>query len=219
MPYETSKSVMRRLFDRRYATTYLVGNGIDVGCGPDPISFYREQFPLMKNVLAWDKDRGDGMLLDGVLDESLDFVHASHSLEHMADPHEALTNWIRVTKPGGHLIIMVPDEDRFEQGVWPSMYSGADHINSWTIGKDESWAPKSISIIEFVRPHLHDIEILKIELLDNTYQYDMPRRDQTRFPINECAIELILRKKTQAEISAKGRIPKSDTSRTFEYTV
>lgn len=207
MPYETSKSVMRRLYDRRFATTYLVGEGIDVGAGPDPISQYKEQFPLMGNVKIWDVADGDGMLLETIQDESLDFVHSSHCLEHLKDPVIAMDNWIRVCKKGGHIVMLLPDEDLFEQGVWPSRYAGPDHISSWTIGKVESWSPVSNSLIDFLKNFVDRVEILKIELLNNTYRYQLSEMDQTRTPIAECAIEVILRKKTDKEIQDKGRLP------------
>lgn len=207
---------MRRLYDRRFATTYFVGNGIDVGCGPDPISQYQELFPLMRNVRAWDQKDGDGQLLEGIADESLDFVHSSHSLEHMKDPADAMKNWIRVLKPGGHLIIMLPDEDLFEQGKWPSTFSGADHVTAWTIGKKKSWCPASISLIDFLKNYVEDVEILRLELLNNTFLYNQPHMDQTRTPIGECAIEVILRKRTAEEKKAKGRLPQAQ--RGFVYT-
>src|ERR1700751_3924864 len=120
MPYEQSKAFMRRLHDARFATTYFVGDGLDVGGGPDSLGFYAEMFPLMKSCRNWEISDGDGMLLEGQADESVDFVHASHSLEHLKDPTIAMDNWIRVTKKGGHIVILLPDEDMFEQGVWPS---------------------------------------------------------------------------------------------------
>jgi SAM-dependent methyltransferase len=163
----------------------------------------------MGNVIDWDQQNGDGALLEGVPDGSLDFVHSSHSLEHMDDPAVAMTNWLRVLKPGGHLLLTLPDEDMFEQGVWPSRYAGADHKMSWTIYKDQSWCPVSRNVIDFLTAHGWGalIEILKIEKLDNTFNYNDPAWDQTRGPIQECAIEIILRKRTNDEIVRKGRLP------------
>jgi SAM-dependent methyltransferase len=209
MPFEASKAAARRNFDRRFSTTYFVGKGIDIGSGPDPISRYHEFYPLMTEIKQWDQNDGDGMTLETIDDEAFDFVHSSHSLEHMDDPYVAMKNWIRVTKKGGHLIIILPDEDMFEQGVWPSEYTNGDHNNSWTIGKTESWSPVSINLTEFLQKYTTEVEILKIEKLDNTYSYDAPRQDQTRGIIQECAIEIILRKKTDEEIEKKGRLPKS----------
>lgn len=214
MPFEASKSIMRRNFDRRFATTYFVGAGIDIGCGPDPIVNYAEFFPLMTAYRAWDLPDGDGMLLEGVEDESFDFVHASHSIEHMQDPKIAMDNWIRVCKKGGHLVLLIPDEDMFEQGKWPSEYTNGDHLTSWTISKRESWSPASINLTSFLDQFNDKIEIIKIEKLDATYLYRAPRVDQTRGPIQECAIEVILRKKTDREIDEKGRLPEPQM---FQY--
>lgn len=203
---ESTKAVARRNFDRRFATTYFVGDGIDIGCGEDTIANYKEFYPLMGNVRAWDIPDGDGQYLNGVADETFNFVHSSHSLEHMRDPHIAMFNWIRVLKPGGYMVLLLPDEDMFEQGMWPSPYAGQDHITSWTIFKNSSWCPASINITEFLSK-FDNIEICKIEKLDSTYLYNIPSVDQTRGIIQECAIEIILRKKTEIEIKRKGRLP------------
>jgi ubiquinone/menaquinone biosynthesis C-methylase UbiE len=166
----------------------------------------------MTSCRIWDLADGDGALLHGIEDESLDFVHSSHSLEHMTDPAVALRNWVRVTKKGGHIVIMVPDEDTFEQGQWPSEYSNGDHVTSWTIGKTKSWCRNSISIIEFIKPFLNEISVLKIETIDSLYRYGLQRLDQTRFPVTECGIEIILRKLTDDDIKRCGRLPKETES-------
>jgi len=216
MPHETSKAMMRRLFDRRFATTYFVGDGIDIGCGPDPLVHYSEMFPLMRSCRSWEQRDGDGTILEGIEDESLDFVHSSHCLEHLNDPVLAFDNWVRVTKKGGHIIILLPDEDLFEQGFWPSKYSGEDHKTSWTISKPHSWAPKSHNLTEFLGIFTDQISILKVELLDSTFFYNQEAFDQTRTPIGECAIEIILRKRTEKEIKDKGRLP-SKPNMIFSY--
>jgi SAM-dependent methyltransferase len=47
--------------------------------------------------------------LRGIADHAYDFVLSSHSLEHVADPMRALGEWIRVVKPRGAIIIILPD--------------------------------------------------------------------------------------------------------------
>lgn len=42
-------------------------------------------------------------------DHSLDYVVASHVLEHVANPAGALAEWRRVTRPGGIIYLVVPD--------------------------------------------------------------------------------------------------------------
>lgn len=44
--------------------------------------------------------------------ESLDFVILSHLLEHLSDPIGAVKNMIRVCKPGGVLVMAVPDREK-----------------------------------------------------------------------------------------------------------
>jgi len=41
-------------------------------------------------------------------DESIDRVVASHVLEYLSKPHEALREWNRVLKPGGALSLILP---------------------------------------------------------------------------------------------------------------
>ena len=132
---ETSKALIRRLQDTRYASTYFKGEGIDIGAGDDPIAKYAQQFPLMTGVKIWDQPDGDAQMMAGVADNTYDFVHSSHCLEHMRDPYETFDNWLRICKPGGHIIPTIPDEDLYEQGVWPSTHN-PDHKMSWAILKD-----------------------------------------------------------------------------------
>lgn len=48
--------------------------------------------------------------LSGIESNYYDFVIASHCLEHVANPLKAVAEWIRVLKPGGALMIIVPDK-------------------------------------------------------------------------------------------------------------
>ncbi len=197
--YETSKSVFHKIKDSRYATRYLVGDGIDIGAGPDSIAQYYEFFPLMKSCRAWDMPDGDAEFMEGVEDNTFDFVHSSHCLEHMRNPHQALENWLRILKPGGHLVCLVPDEDMYEQGVFPSVFN-TDHKHTFTIHKDQSWSPNSISLLEMLLATSVQVKIKKIELLDATFRYRLTRQlgveryDQTTTPIGECAIEFVVMK-------------------------
>jgi ubiquinone/menaquinone biosynthesis C-methylase UbiE len=52
----------------------------------------RATFPRLRGVQTFDKEDGDAETLDSIADESMDFVHSSHTLEHMKDPARALAN-------------------------------------------------------------------------------------------------------------------------------
>ena len=49
--------------------------------------------------------------LQGIGDESYDFLLSSHMIEHTANPIKALKEWLRVVKENGHLILVIPHKD------------------------------------------------------------------------------------------------------------
>ena len=195
---ECSKSIARRLSDSRFVRKYFCGNGIDIGGAPDPLSLYTVLFPLIKSVKTWDLADGDAQFMSGVEDNSYDFVFSSHCLEHLNDPKEGLRNWLRVVRPGGYIIFAIPEEDLYEQEVFPSTFN-RDHKNTFTLYKKKSWSNKSINVLDLVSSIGSDAAVEKIELLDETYRYDLPRFDQTLTPVGESGIEVIIRKRTKEE--------------------
>jgi SAM-dependent methyltransferase len=52
----------------------------------------------------------DGTDLSVIKPETYDFLLSSHSLEHMANPIKALTEWLRILKRGGAILVVVPDK-------------------------------------------------------------------------------------------------------------
>lgn len=203
---ECSKSVVRRLHDINFTNRYFVGKGLDIGGKPDPLSLYKNFFAKLESVKTWDLEDGDAQFLEGVENNSYDFIHSSHCLEHLLDPHEGLQNWFRVVKPNGYLVITIPDEDLYEQGIFPSSFN-ADHKWSFTIYKEKSWSKRSINVLDLVLGLGEMVEIIKIECLNSTFRYDLPRFDQTVTPVTESAIEIILRRRNLQEISDGGRLP------------
>lgn len=140
---------------------------------------------------------GDAQQMQSVSENTFDFVHSAHCLEHLVDPKIGLNNWIRILKPGGHLICIIPDEDLYEQGVFPSTYN-LDHKHTFTINKKSSWSSYSINVLDLIKNLDHDVEVKKIELMDSTYRYKLSldqRFDQTLTPVGESAIEFVLRKR------------------------
>lgn len=195
---ECSKSIPRRIRDSNFVRRYFVGTGVDIGGKPDPLSLYAEFFPLMGEVKVWDLEDGDAQFMAGVPDASFDFVHSSHCLEHLHDPEEGLRNWLRVIKPGGFVVVLVPDEDLYEQGVFPSTFN-QDHKNTFTLHKVKSWSPRSINLLPLLCNLGGQAQLEKIELLNASYRFGLPRFDQTSTPVGECAIEFVIRKATEAE--------------------
>jgi len=159
------------------------GEGIDIGCGPKP---------AFENAIGFDLKDGDANYITEHVDKQFDFVFSSHCLEHMVDPITALYEWWKLVKPGGYLYIVVPDEDLYEQGCFPSRFN-SDHKWTFTICKDKSWSPKSCNLFNMARV-LPDAHIINISLQD--YGYDRNKRgiDQT-LSAAMAQIKLIARKR------------------------
>lgn len=201
---ECSKSISRRLADPAFLTRYFVGAGLDIGGKPDPLALHRSLFPLMGDVRTWDLEDGDAQFLASLPDQCIDFVHSSHCMEHLVDPREGLKNWFRVLRPGGHLVVTVPDEDLYEQGVFPSTFN-RDHKWTFTIFKSNSWCARSLNVLDMLREMGDSAEILRVEQLSSSYRFDLPRTDQTLGPVAECGIEFVLRRRPAEEVAARGR--------------
>jgi SAM-dependent methyltransferase len=152
---EASKT--RRLWGAREAQ-WLKGEGLDIGCGPDPVK---------PDVTRFDVEDGDANCVLEHVHRTFDFVFSSHSLEHMADPPHALRDWWQLVRSGGHLVVVVPDEDLYEQGYFPSIFN-PDHKATFTIAKRESWSPKSINLLDLAGS-LEGGEVVSIELQDAGY--------------------------------------------------
>lgn len=142
----------------------LQGSGIDIGCGPDPITADCDRFDLQD---------GDANEISRFVSKRFDFVYSSHCLEHMRDPEAALRQWWTLVKPGGHLFFLVPDEDLYEQGVFPSRFNG-DHKSTFTISKASSWSPVSVNVLDLVTA-LPGSRLVSIKLQDRNYDRRLSR--------------------------------------------
>ncbi len=121
-----------------FSKLYLNGKVLDIGAGSDPVCPHAQIF---------DQQHGDANHIDRYFaNDSFDTVHSSHCLEHMNDPALALQKWWALVKPQGFLITVVPDEDLYEQGIWPSFFNH-DHVSTFRLGKKTSWSPVSFDLV------------------------------------------------------------------------
>jgi ubiquinone/menaquinone biosynthesis C-methylase UbiE len=118
----------------------------------------------MKSCRAWDIADGDAELMGSIKDNTFDFVRSSHCLEHMRNPSIAFDNWLRILKPGGYMICLIPDEDLYEQGEFPSTFN-PDHKHTFTIHKRKSWSQNSINLFDLLSNTNFSIEIKKLNYL------------------------------------------------------
>ncbi len=149
----------------------FINKGIDIGCGDDPVN---------DTVRRFDKCDGDADKITKYVKDKFHYVFSAHCLEHMKNPKKALLQWWELVEEGGYLYTVVPDEDLYEQGNWPSIFN-KDHKYTFTISKSKSWSPKSINIGDLIKI-LPNCKVLKIELQDDFYDYSLVGQniDQTR---------------------------------------
>ena len=146
----------------------LEGKGIDIGSGRDPIT---------PEARAFDVQDGDANFITRYVHEQFDFVYSSHCLEHMHDPRLTLREWWQLVKPGGHLFFIVPDEDLYEQGVFPSRFN-TDHKATFTISKARSWSPASHNVLDLAR-ELPEARLVSVVLQDQGYDRSLLLHGQT----------------------------------------
>jgi len=104
---------------RERLSPYCKGYGVDLGFGGDPISLSAIRIDMPQpytNVGSYPVQLGGSAdnlywFKDGVLD----YIYSSHLLEDFFDTQAVLSEWLRVLKPGGRLIIFCPDEQRFRE--------------------------------------------------------------------------------------------------------
>ena len=160
-----------RLRGEEFKRRFFSGRIIDIGCGPDLV---------VPHAVPFDVEHGDAQYILKYFDkESFDCVHSSHCLEHMKNVETALDQWWGLVKPSGYLVIVVPDEDLYEQGVWPSLFN-TDHKATFNLGKQKSWSPVSHDLGALVQA-LPGAEIIEARVQDNDYDRRFMPGRRTRF--------------------------------------
>ena len=141
---------------------YVKGNVLDIGAGQDPVS---------PGAVIFDKPQGNAEnILEHFEHGSFDTVFSSHCLEHINEPLLVIRDWFALVKPGGHLIVIVPDEDLYEQGHFPSIFNN-DHKSTFTISKAGSWSSKSLNLLDLARDL--DGNVIYLKQQSDGYDYSL----------------------------------------------
>lgn len=131
---ESSKSYKRRntYFTHCFFDDYLTGNGLDIGFA----GYTPDITPITSTSIGVDVDFPgyDGKTLP-FPDESQDYVYSSHTLEHISDYVNAIRDWYRVTKTGGHIITVVPHQFLYEKKLNKPSKWNEDHKRFYTPAK------------------------------------------------------------------------------------
>ncbi|WP_153798740.1 class I SAM-dependent methyltransferase [Foetidibacter luteolus] len=112
-PSETSKV-------RHLVTPYCVGNGCDIGFGGDKIKNENCMGIDFLNPYAnTGKDKVDipcDVMKEEIplADNTFDYVYTSHLIEDFSNTREALQKFTRILKNEGNLILVFPDQPKYE---------------------------------------------------------------------------------------------------------
>jgi len=132
---------------RKRLSQYCNGNGVDIGSGGDsivPIAIAID-LPQPYNLVGTDPIHlsGDATKLHWFTDECLDYVYSSHLIEDFNDTVGVLTEWWRVIKVKGVLVIVAPVEEVYREQASPEQYNQAhiyDDFNiEYIINVVENW--------------------------------------------------------------------------------
>ena len=140
------------------------GVGIELGCGR------RKRLPFAIGV---DRDRADAKIPEIICDvekeelpfsdNSLDYILAAHLLEAMEDPAACIRAWMKKLKPGGYLLLIMPDTD--SPKVPKIGQRGAD--------PEHKWNPSPDVFKKEIMPKVEDIAVL--------FQFDTLQRNEWSF--------------------------------------
>jgi predicted SAM-dependent methyltransferase len=160
---------------------YFSGHAIlDIGYrGGDP-----HAVPITENAIGVELDYPgyDGVRLP-FPDESQDTVLAAHVLEHILDYKPVVSDWHRVLKIGGFLVVMVPHRDLYERNHdLPSRWNG-DHKRLYTPASLMTEIEASLPVSSYRVRHL----------VDNDHGFDYARAPHLS-PTGCYEIELVLEK-------------------------
>ena len=175
---ESTKARERRQKEG-FFNDFCVGKGLDVGYGGDL---------LTPGCIGWDMEHGDAQYLQGVPDESYDFVSSSHTLEHMVDPLVSLKNWWRVVRRGGYLILYLPHRDLYEKKkTLPSRWN-LDHKHFFLLNENDP--PDTLGVLPLIARSLEGYEIMVARDCSEGHTITDPELHSN----GEYSIEVILKK-------------------------
>jgi predicted SAM-dependent methyltransferase len=215
-------------YRKKISHKFIRGIGVDIGALHKPfpssgtceiikvdlcsreklLRFYPELPPdtvTSPNIIA------DGENLNTFRDDSLDFIIASHVVEHLRNPIGAITSWTRTLRGGGYLILIIPHKnftfDR-DRPVTPisHLINDAEHPSK------ERDFNHYVEFIEVVHKKTgKDIEIEAQKLLESRYSIHMHVFDyqtwytflstvQGRFRVPLTVVETLDLGKEQGEI-------------------
>ncbi|MEO8770792.1 MAG: methyltransferase domain-containing protein [Ferruginibacter sp.] len=182
---------------KRYLSALHGLNGLEVG-GPSPIFTVNGFLPIYKEInnldgcnfsnnTVWEGSIqegknyhygnktgfqiiSDGTKLAGIPNGKYDFVLSCHSIEHIANPIKALTEWKRIITDDGYLVLVVPHKDQtfdHNRPLTTLEHLIKDYENN--VQEDDSTHFKEVIALHDISKDdgINDLASLKIRTADN----------------------------------------------------
>jgi ADP-heptose:LPS heptosyltransferase/predicted SAM-dependent methyltransferase len=144
---------------------YAAGAGLDLGCGGEKVlphflgvdsgkdaGLYGATIRADVNVVTCER-------LPIFADRSFDTVFSSHLLEHIEDTDSALSEWWRLVKDGGHLVLYLPHADLYPNIGQPG--ANPDHKHDF----------RNADIVDAMARVASDWELIEDETRDQLREY------------------------------------------------
>jgi len=177
--YRNMKNFFLRIFEREKAVSetskargslaaFCRGNGLDIGYGGDPIVPHAICLDLPERYASYKRHpqhlHGDARDLHWFREDCLDYVYSSHLLEDFEDTKAVMSEWLRVIKTGGVLVLYLPDEQAYrkncrEKGVQPNVH----HVH----------ADFSLDYIKQILNHIDGVEIIHEKFPSGLYSFEL----------------------------------------------
>lgn len=112
----------------------------------------------------------DGRWLEGIEDNSIDYILSTHVFEHLnEEPVKIFHRWFQVLKPGGIILIIMPDSRYMRHDV--------NVTNEFDAAPNEM-TPNEMSAVldEFKKVYKWDFELLMLNTHQNNFDFDVVLR-------------------------------------------
>lgn len=138
--------------------SYMGGQGLDIG-----YAGYDDSPVILPTALGIDLDYPgyDGKILP-FEDGQFDYIYSSHCLEHVDNEIDTITEWFRVIKTHGHLVLVVPHKFLYEKKQ--SLPS------NWNEGHKRFFTPATLlaAVEAALQPNHYRVRLLE----DGDYGFD-----------------------------------------------
>ena len=113
--------------ERLWAASQLKEGSVvwDLGCGSNKTVPWATGFDIRPVVTDWCGDI-QNIQRPGFVD----VIISKHSLEHLLNPVKAIRNWTESLKPGGKMLIILPDHEFID--TMDEVYSRGQHLHAYT---------------------------------------------------------------------------------------